>query len=80
MRRDTRLVRDMQTQLFKYRVARGWYLSDIPLDELCIEERINIAEDTTSLLFETNLVLKLVERNRKLVWRFLDKDSVYFNV
>ena len=73
MRSDTRQIRDMQTQLYLYRVERGRYLKDVPLKDLCLEERIDIANDTRNMIFSTGLTLRLVVRQKKKVWRFLDK-------
>jgi hypothetical protein len=75
MRKDTRQIRDLQTQLFRYRVSRGQYLSDVPFSDLCLEERIAIAEDTRTMIYNTGLELRLVVRKRKWVWRFLDKQA-----
>ena len=72
MRSDTRQIRDLQTQLFHYRVSKGQYLSDVPFIDLSLEERIDIATDTRSIIFNTNFALRLVVRNRRRVWRFVD--------
>lgn len=76
MRKDTRQIRDLQEQIFQYRVQRGRYLSDVPFSDLCLEERIDIASDTRTMIFSTGLELRLVVRKRKRVWRFLDKSSI----
>ena len=73
MRRDTRQIRDLQQQLYHYRVSRGRYLSDISFLDLCLEERIEIADDTRNMIFSTGLTLRLVVRKKRKVWRFLDK-------
>jgi len=73
MRKRIREVRDIQTQIYKNRVDRGQYLSDIPLRDLCMEERISVAKDTQDILYKTGLELRKVIRQKKLVWRFVDK-------
>lgn len=74
MRREIRQIRDMQTQLYQYRVKRGRYLSDVPFLDLSYEERTDIVKDTRSMLFDTGLVLRLVVRKRRKVWRFVDQN------
>jgi hypothetical protein len=72
MRTVTKL-QDIQVSLYRFRVARGRYLSDIPYEDLCREEITALGHEAEHILFSTRFELRLVRRRGKKVWRFLDR-------
>lgn len=73
MRTATKL-KDIQECLYRYRLERGRYLSDVPYRNLCKEEVTDLTKDAEALLLHTGFALRLVIRDDKYVWRFTDRD------
>ena len=72
MRTRTKL-QDAQVALYRYRLARGRYLSDVPYEELCREEIAELMQDAAQIVRHTGFELRLMIRKHRYVWRFVDK-------
>lgn len=66
-------IRDIEQSLFRLRVTRGQYLSDIPYESLASEVRQDLLREATMIHNHTHLELRLVVRKGRYVWRFLDR-------
>lgn len=75
MRTDNK-VQDVKLALYRLRMSRGRYLSDVPLCDLCKEEQFSLAEDAERLLFSTGIELRRVKRGHRKVWRFMNKNGL----
>lgn len=75
MRTDTK-VQDIKLALYRLRVSKGRYLSDVSLCDLCKEEQSALAQDAEHLLLRTGMVLRLVKRGHRMVWRFTNKNGL----
>lgn len=65
-------------QIYRFRVAQGRYLKDIPFESLRSEERERILDDARTLLLKTKLQLKLIRlphNRRKKAWRFVERSD-----
>lgn len=75
MRTVTKL-KDVQVSLFRLRVERGIYLSDVTYDDLCREEHMELMKQARLIVLKTELELRRVQRHRKKVWRFMNKNGL----
>ena len=69
-------LKDYQLSIYRFRIAQGLYLKDIPYENLSAEERDRIMEDARHLLLQTKIRLKLIRlphNRRKKAWRFVDR-------
>jgi hypothetical protein len=76
MRTATKL-KDIQSAIYHYRVARGRYLSDVPYEDLCREEIADIMADAYAILTHTEMTLKRVKwKGKRAQWRFMNRNGL----
>lgn len=71
-------LQDYQRTIYRFRVAQGRYLSDIPYEHLRAEEKERIIKDARELLLTTKLQLKLIRlphKRRQKAWRFVFREE-----
>lgn len=65
-------LQDLRIGLYRQRVSRRRYLSDIPYESLCSEERERIALDARRLKPPKSLDLRLVMVDGVLEWHHFE--------
>lgn len=69
-------LKHIQRCLYELRVSQGKYLKDVAYDELRKEEIAELMKEAEHLHFKTELVLRKVRRNKKWVWRFMNRNGL----
>lgn len=69
-------IHDVQVSLFKMGQERGRYLKDVQYSELCQEEVQRLGHDAEAIVLRTQLELRLVLRQKRKVWRFMNRNGL----
>lgn len=75
MRKKTEL-HHIQVSLFRLRVSKGRYPTDIAYEDLCREEIADLMADAVNIYENTQLDLRRVKREGKTVWRFINRNGL----